>query len=87
MSDLTPHLTVDEAAKILRVSPSWLYGEARARRIPHQRPGRKVTFTVDQVKAIEKKLAVEPAVDTPNLTGLSPRSRYRRHAARQARAG
>lgn len=87
MSTVERWLTAEEVAGIIGMSPSWVYAEARARRIPCQRPGRKVLFTRAQVEAIttllEQRVADEPA----NVTGLSPRSRRRRRAERLPATG
>lgn len=87
MTDLRKYLTVDDVAARIGKSPSWVYGEARAKRIPHQRVGRDVRFTEAQVEQIDKLFEVQPTTDAPNVAGLSPRSRRRRRVERMPRAG
>lgn len=53
--------TLDQAAEQLGVSARWLIERARAREVPHQRYGRRVAFTADQLAQIRHMHAVPVA--------------------------
>ena len=42
--DQNGYLTLGEAAKILHVSPAWLYKRVKGGEIPHRRIGRMIRF-------------------------------------------
>jgi excisionase family DNA binding protein len=42
--DNNGYLTLGEAAKILHVSPAWLYKRIKKGKIPHRRIGRMIRF-------------------------------------------
>jgi excisionase family DNA binding protein len=44
MADNNGYLTLGEAAKILHVSPAWLYKRVKKGEIPHRRIGRMIRF-------------------------------------------
>jgi excisionase family DNA binding protein len=44
MADSNGYLTLGEAAKILHVSPAWLYKRVKKGEIPHRRIGRMIRF-------------------------------------------
>jgi len=60
--------TLDEAAAILRVKPSWLERQAAARKIPFTMLGGSYRFTSDHLTAIirqfERRLTAEIAEDS-----------------------
>ena len=51
-----------QLAAVLGVNTSWVERQVSARAIPHHRVGRLVRFTPDDVRAIEKSMAVKPSV-------------------------
>src|SRR5580700_6162000 len=52
--------TVDEAAAILRVKPSWLERQAAARKIPFTMLGGSYRFTADHLTAIVRQYEKRP---------------------------
>lgn len=68
-----PLLTLDEAAAVLAVPPSWLKQRVAARTVACTRLGRHIRFTRSQVAAIV--VASEQPVLAVPLTGLTRRSR------------
>jgi hypothetical protein len=65
--------TLDEAAVILRVKPSWLERQAAARKIPFSMLGGSYHFTADHLAAIVALHEYRPA--PPNA--FAPESRRR----------
>jgi excisionase family DNA binding protein len=55
--------TLDEAATILRVKPSWLERQAAARKIPFTMLGGSYRFTPDHLIAIIRQFERRPAVE------------------------
>jgi excisionase family DNA binding protein len=55
--------TLDEAAAILRVKPSWLERQAAARKIPFTMLGGSYRFTPDHLIAIIRQFERRPAVE------------------------
>ena len=53
--------TLDEAAAILRVKPSWLERQAAARKIPFTMLGGAYRFTADHLMAIIRQFEQRPA--------------------------
>ena len=53
--------TLDEAATILRVKPSWLERQAAARKIPFTMLGGSYRFTADHLAAIIQQFEQRPA--------------------------
>jgi excisionase family DNA binding protein len=53
--------TLDEAAAILRVKPSWLERQAAARKIPFSMLGGSYRFTADHLAAIVAQHEYRPA--------------------------
>ena len=47
-----PLLTVEEAAKLLKVTPKWLYERTRKNAIPHHRFGKYIRFTMTDLHQI-----------------------------------
>ena len=70
--------TVNEAAVILRVKPSWLERQAAARRIPFTMLGGSYRFTAEHLAAIVRQYEQRPVLAS---TDEPPRA-----AARQATA-
>jgi excisionase family DNA binding protein len=70
--------TLDEAAAILRVKPSWLERQAAARKIPFTMLGGAYRFTADHLAAIICQYEQRPVLAS---TGESPRIAPRRDAA------
>ena len=54
--------TLDEAAVILRVKPSWLERQAAARRIPFTMLGGSYRFTADHLTAIVRQYEKRPVM-------------------------
>lgn len=71
--------TLDEAAVILRVKPSWLERQAAARRIPFTMLGGSYRFTADHLIAIIRQFEQRPMVRITEDSG--------RPIARRATAG
>jgi len=71
--------TIDEAAAILRVKPSWLERQAAARKIPFTMLGGSYRFTADHLAPIVSQHENQPA-QTAYLTS-EPRPRKPREAA------
>jgi len=63
--------TIDEAAAILRVKPSWLERQAAARKIPFTMLGGSYHFTSDHlitiIRQFERRPAAEIAEDSEHL--------------------
>ena len=59
---ITVH-TLDEAAAILRVKPSWLERQAAARKIPFTMLGGSYRFTPDHLIAIIRQFERRPAAE------------------------
>lgn len=58
-------LTVEEAAKLLRVSKAWIYQEAQAGRLPAYKVGRNVRFTRPTLLAwLERQRTAAPVAAT-----------------------
>ena len=57
--------TLDEAAAILRVKPSWLERQAAARKIPFTMLGGSYRFTADHLAAIVAQHENRPAPPDP----------------------
>ena len=49
ISQASPLLDAEQAAKLLGVPPSWLLAQARKRSIPHHRLGHYVRFDPDEL--------------------------------------
>lgn len=49
--------SVSEAADILGVGPGWLYQRAARGEVAHQRYGRAIRFTAEQVEQIREQYA------------------------------
>jgi excisionase family DNA binding protein len=69
---LTVH-TLDEAAAILRVKPSWLERQAAARKVPFTMLGGSYRFTADHLVAIVAQHENQPAPPNPFISGPHPR--------------
>jgi len=63
--------TLDEAATILRVKPSWLERQAAARKIPFTMLGGSYRFTADHLAAIVTQHENQPVPASPG--GSEPR--------------
>src|SRR5690349_19274201 len=61
--------TVDEAAVILRVKPSWLERQAAARRIPFTMLGGSYRFTTEHLIAIIRQFEQLPAAEITEDSG------------------
>jgi excisionase family DNA binding protein len=61
--------TLDEAAAILRVKPSWLERQAAARRIPFTMLGGSYRFTVDHLVAIIRQFEYRPVAGITEDSG------------------
>jgi len=72
--------TLDEAAAILRVKPSWLERRAAARRIPFTMLGGSYRFTADHLTAIVRQYEQRPLTASADE---SPRMTARQAAATQ----
>ncbi len=70
--------TLDEAAAILRVKPSWLERQAAARRIPFTMLGGSYRFTAEHLAAIVRQYEQRPVIASADEPS--------RAAARQATA-
>lgn len=55
-------LTSEQLAGVLGVHLRWVQERVTARALPHHRVGRLVRFTPEDLKAIEKSMAVKPTV-------------------------
>lgn len=73
--------TLDEAAAILRIKPSWLERQAAARKIPFTMLGGSYRFTADHLVAIVAQHENRPA--SPNPITAGPRPRQSREAPRR----
>ena len=73
--------TLDEAATILRVKPSWLERQAAARKIPFTMLGGSYRFTADHLTAIVAQHENRPA--PPDFFTTRPRQRMPREAIRR----
>ena len=56
-------MLLKEAAEELGVSRHFLYTEARAKKIPHFRSGKRYIFDVEQVDEFLKKKAMENVIE------------------------
>jgi len=72
--------TLDEAATILRVKPSWLERQAAARKIPFTMLGGSYHFTSDHLIAIIRQFERRP---TTEITADSEHPVPRRSAAKR----
>ena len=72
--------TLDEAAAILRVKPSWLERQAAARRIPFTMLGGSYRFTADHLTAIVRQYEKRPVMASADE---SPRTTTRQATASQ----
>ena len=70
--------TLDEAAAILRVKPSWLERQAAARKIPFSMLGGSYRFTADHLAAIVAQYENRPG--PPDAFASEPRRRQPREA-------
>jgi len=61
--DMSELYTVHEAARILHVSPKWLYERTRKGAIPCRRLGKYVRLSQDDVKAIIEQHAAPARID------------------------
>lgn len=61
--------TWNEAAAEIGMSVSWLKKQVTARLVPHQRYGRVVRFTDEQIAAIRAQFA-EPVAQLPSVLTL-----------------
>ena len=73
--------TLDEAAAILRVKPSWLERQAASRKIPFTMLGGSYRFTTDHLTAIVAQHENRPA--PPNPFATEPRPRKPHEATRR----
>lgn len=55
-------LTSEQLAAVLGVNKKWVQDRVTDKTLPHHRVGRLVRFTPDDVKAIERQMAVAPVV-------------------------
>ena len=76
--------TLDEAAAILRVKPSWLERQAAARKIPFTMLGGSYRFTADHLAAIVAQHENRPAPPSPSQPSRAHASRVRPRAAMTA---
>ncbi len=69
-------LTADEMAQQTGVPSSWWMTQARERRLPHVRIGRRVRFNAAEVLASEtfRRAAIPPGGAVRGVTGLHDRS-------------
>lgn len=74
-----PTTTADELAAHLRISPRWIYEQAKRRNIPCLRVGRFIRFTDEHVAEIKAQLEQAAKPPAP-VYGLSARSRHRRRS-------
>jgi excisionase family DNA binding protein len=58
--------TLNEAAAILRVKPSWLERQAAARRIPFTMLGGSYRFTAEHLAAIVRQYEQQPVLASAN---------------------
>jgi len=73
-----PIHTLDEAAGILRVKPSWLERQAAARKIPFAMLGGSYRFTDDHLAAIVSQYEKRPGLAEPAISEQAqPRRRGR----------
>lgn len=63
-------LTVAEAARLLRVAPSTLYGLARQNRIPHYRIGDRLLFDRSEVLKSCRRAPAAAIQESSNLRNL-----------------
>lgn len=69
--------TIEEVAKAIKMSPRWVRDRIRLDGIEHQRYGRRIRFTAEQVAALRafhvRRLPVTPVTTGPakHLTRLS----------------
>jgi excisionase family DNA binding protein len=75
-----PIHTLDEAAGILRVKPSWLERQAAARKIPFAMLGGSYRFTDDHLAAIVSQYEMRPGRAEP---ALSEQAQPRRRSSRR----
>ena len=57
---MTPLLTIEECARILRISTSTLYKMTSGRRIPFMHVGSRVMFDPEKIQAWLEERSVEP---------------------------
>jgi len=55
--------TVEQVARLLKVSPRWLAAQCRAERVEHVHIARQRRFTREQVHALIASKTVRPAAD------------------------
>jgi len=67
--------TLDEAAVILRVKPSWLERQAAARRIPFTMLGGSYRFTAEHLAAIVRQYEQRPVVASADESARTPARR------------
>lgn len=60
ISQTSPLLDANEAARMLRVPPRWLLAQARDGRVPHQRLGRYVRFDPDELIRWVEQNRIDP---------------------------
>lgn len=66
--------TLDEAASILRVKPSWLERQAAARKIPFTMLGGSYRFTAAHLAAIVRMHENAPSTQPERQTARTPRA-------------
>ena len=79
----TRYCTIEELVTLLRVPQSWLYEQARQRRIPHLKPGKRLLFVEAEVVAWFEETYRRAPLEVRSPSSLRPR---RRTPARQPRA-
>ena len=60
ISQASPLLDANAAARLLGVPPRWLLAQARDRRVPHQRLGRYVRFDPDELIRWVEQNRIDP---------------------------
>ena len=58
--------TIQEAAKILRRKPNWLYLKTKDKSIPHRRFGKYIVFTEADIQAIIA-MSLRGPTDSPKI--------------------
>ena len=57
---MNPLMTAEQVGELLGVPASWVYGEARAGRIPHLRLGRYIRFSRESIEEWARELEHNP---------------------------
>lgn len=60
ISQASPLIDANQAARLLGVPPTWLLAQARERKIPHQRLGRYVRFDADELIRWVEQNRIDP---------------------------